>query len=288
MRAKDRANRVAHRVNGAKALLERGRTHHRSAHHMRARLQITAIGVGAGQVILDQTHPLQRHALAHRVIMRAAERLDAMREGIKAGAGGDEFRHACGQLGIANDDRRQHLWVENDLLHVGFGIGDDAGAPYFRAGAGCRRHRDDRRDGVRIGAGPPVVDVLIIPDRARLPNHEGDHLAQIQTRATAEGNHAVMAARFVGSNACFKVLLVRVRINLGEDATAKVGALHDVQHLRGDGQISQPLVCDQEWALDAGLSAGSRQFSNAASAEFDRGRVGPVSNEVHFVTFLRW
>ena len=45
-----------------------------------------------------------------------------------------------------------------------------------------------------IGARPPVADILEIPHRPRLPGHEGDDLADVERRAAAEGDDAVMAA----------------------------------------------------------------------------------------------
>ena len=47
---------------------------------------------------------------------------------------------------------------------------------------------------VGIGARPPVADILEIPHRPRLPGHEGDQLAEIERRAAAEGDDAVMLA----------------------------------------------------------------------------------------------
>ena len=103
--------------------------------------------------------------------------------------------------GIGDDDRRQHLRVEDDLLGVRRLVGDDAGAADFRAGAGRGRHGDDRRDGVGIGARPPVADILEVPDRPRLPGHEGDQLADIERRAAAKGDDAVMLARLEDGDA---------------------------------------------------------------------------------------
>ena len=53
----------------------------------------------------------------------------------------------------------------------------------------------------RIGARPPVADVLEIPHRPGLPGHEGDQLADIERRAAAEGDDAVMAAALEGRDA---------------------------------------------------------------------------------------
>ena len=84
--------------------------------------------------------------------------------------------------------------MEDDLLRVRRLVGDDAGAADLRAGAGRRRHGDDRRDPFGIGARPPVADILEIPHRPRLPGHEGDDLAGIERRAAAESDDAVMLA----------------------------------------------------------------------------------------------
>src|SRR5256886_13286609 len=68
---------------------------------------------------------------------------------------------------------------------------------HLRARAGSGWNGDDRCDAARLGACPPVAQVLEIPQRPRLPGHEGDHLAGIQRRAAAEGDHAVVSARAV-------------------------------------------------------------------------------------------
>jgi hypothetical protein len=86
--------------------------------------------------------------------------------------------------------------MEDHLLGVRGLMREHAGAADFRAGAGRGRHRDDRRDGLGIGAGPPVADILEIPHGAGLAGLEGDQLAEVQRRAAAERDHAVMLALF--------------------------------------------------------------------------------------------
>ena len=54
---------------------------------------------------------------------------------------------------------------------------------------------------VGVGARPPVADILEIPDRPRLPGHEGDELAEVEPAAAAEGDDAVMAAGAEGGDA---------------------------------------------------------------------------------------
>ena len=65
-----------------------------------------------------------------------------------------------------NDDARHHLRMKDDLLLMRLLVEDHAGAADFRARAGGGRHGDDRRDAGRVGARPPVADVLEVPQRA--------------------------------------------------------------------------------------------------------------------------
>jgi hypothetical protein len=85
-----------------------------------------------------------------------------------------------------------HLRMEDDLLLVRGLVDHHAGAADLRSGTGSGRHGDHRCDAAALGAGPPVADVLEIPQRPGLAGHEGDHLAGIECRAAAERDHAVM------------------------------------------------------------------------------------------------
>ncbi len=105
-----------------------------------------------GSHSLHKPHGFQRDALAERVEERAAPRFQRMGQRVHAGPRRDVGGQADGQLGIGDDDARQHLRVEDDLLGVVGGIGDDGGAADLGAGAGGGRHRDDRRDAVGVGA----------------------------------------------------------------------------------------------------------------------------------------
>src|SRR2546423_1803338 len=58
---------------------------------------------------------------------------------------------------------RHHLRVEDDFLLVGGFIDDHAGAAHLGARAGGGWNRDYRCDAARLGACPPVAQVLEIP-----------------------------------------------------------------------------------------------------------------------------
>ena len=74
---------------------------------------------------------------------------------------------------------------------------------------------------VRIGTGPPVAHVLKLPDRTGLAGHEGDHLAEVQRRAAAEGDDAVMVACAVGGDASIEVLLGGIGVDPSEGRAAE-------------------------------------------------------------------
>ena len=253
---------------------------------MGARLQVVAVGVGAAEVLVDEAHPLQRDALPHRVVEGRTVGLQAVGQGVHPRTRRDRLRHADGELGVGDHHRWQHLGVEDDLLYVRGGVGDDAGAPDLRPGAGGGGDGDRGCDGVRIGTGPPVAHVLEVPDRAGLAGHEGDHLAEVERRPAAEGNDAVMIACAKGGNAGIEVLLGGIGVDLGEDRAAEAARLQDVESGLRHRELGQAAIGHEQGSLDVGGGAGGRQFRDAARAEADGGGIGPVGGERHGATFL--
>jgi hypothetical protein len=264
----ERAHRMRERVHAAQSLLERGGAHAGGRQHARARLDVAAVFAGARQVLLDEPHALERDAVGERMKAGRAVGLEAVHEGIQAGRRRDAGRQAHGELGIADDDAGHHRRMEDDLLLVRRLVDDHAGAAHFRARARRRRHRDHRRDAARICARPPVADVLEIPERARLPGHEGDDLAGIERRAAAEGDDAVVPALPVCGESRFDVGRDRIAAHAGEQPGARHQCARRAHHRR----LAQSLVRHQQRAADAERCARGRQFSDAA-------RAGP---------YLRW
>ena len=139
------------------------------------------------------------------------------------------------------------------------------------------------------GRSDDIVLVAEIPERARLPGHEGHGLREVQPRAAAEGHDAVIPALAVDLQPGLDIRLVRVRIDLGKDRAAHARAVQHVERLRGDVHRRQPLVGDQERFLDPRRNAGLGHFRDAARAEADRGGVGPVAGQSHGgQPFFRW
>ena len=192
------------------------------------------------------------------------------------------------QFRVADHHRRQHLGVKDDLLHMGFGIGDDAGAAHLRPGARGRRHGNDRRNGVRVRACPPVADILKVPKRPRLARHEGDHLAQVQTGPAAKGDHR-RHDRHRGST--FRPASRLISLGLGS-TSANMARPRPAASIRSRvcaviGKSRKPAVGYQQRFADTGLRTGLADFGNAACSKTDSGRIRPVSSQVHDVTFLR-
>ena len=212
-----RTDGMRERVDRAEALLERRRAHRGGGHQHRARLDVGAGLHRARQIVLDEPHALDRDAVGERMEARGAIGFETMRQRIHADASGEARRQADRQLGVENRDSRHHPRMEDDLLGVRRLVGDDAGAADFRAGARSRGHGDDRSNAIRIGAGPPIPDVLEVPHRPRLPGHEGDYLADVQRGAAAERDDAVVAAGAIGREPVLDVARDRIRLDLVED-----------------------------------------------------------------------
>ena len=104
------AHRMRQRMDGAQALLEGGRAHLRGGQHVAPRLDVAAVLDGAREVLLHQPHALDGDAFGIGVIARRAIGLEAMDEGVHAGAGRELGRQADRQLGIGDDDRRASSW----------------------------------------------------------------------------------------------------------------------------------------------------------------------------------
>ena len=139
--------------------------------------------------------PFERDAVGERMKPRRAEGLEAVYEGIDAGGSGHGGRQTHGELRIGDDDPRHHLRVKDDLLLMRLLVEDDARPADFGAGACGGGHCDHRGDAGGVRAGPPIADVLEIPQRPRLSRHEGDDLARIERRSAAERDDAVVTPR---------------------------------------------------------------------------------------------
>src|SRR5204863_268336 len=81
-----------------------------------------------------------------------------------------------------------------------------------------RRYRNDRCNGGGIGAGPPIADILEIPERPGLAGHEGHGLGGVQAGAATPGDDAVMLACAIDLHAVFDIPADRGGLDVGEQA----------------------------------------------------------------------
>ena len=173
------------------------------------------------------------------------------------------------------------LGMKDHLLRMRRRIRDDARATDFGAGSRGGRDRDDRRDARGVGAGPPVPDVLEVPHRPGLTDHEGDDLADIERGAAAEGDDAVMPARAIGGDSGLDIAIHRIGLHLAENGGRPPGAFQIGQDLGEHRQVPDARIGDEQGLRDAGGLQGVGQLRDSARAETDRGRIVPVGFDGH-------
>ena len=98
-----------------------------------------------------------------------------------------------GQFRIGDHHRGQHLRVEDDLLQMRGFVEDDRGTADLGAGARGGGHGDGLCHAGDVHARVPVLAVLEVPQRTRLPRHQRDGLADVERAAAAEGDDAIAA-----------------------------------------------------------------------------------------------
>ena len=178
---------------------------------------------------------------------------------------------------ILEDDRRQHLRVEDDLLGVVAQVRDHRRAPDLGTRPGRRRHRHDRSHAGDVDAREPVLAVFEVPDRPGLSDHEGDGLGRVERAAAAERDHAVVLSCAVCRNARGDVRLDGVRLHVGEQPAVQAGVTAQAHGVRDHRLRREPGVGDEQRPLHAERTAVLGQFHDAPGAELDAGRVVPVA-----------
>ena len=98
-----------------------------------------------------------------------------------------------------------------------------------------------------------------------------------------------MAARLERLDAIGKIVLIRIGIDITEQATAKPGLFHKLQRGGSDRQACQPLVGDQQRLFHAGRLAGIGQFLDPPGTEPNGGGVAPIGFCNHdSQAFFKW
>ena len=187
--------------------------------------------------------------------------------------------------GIGDHHLRHHLRMEDDLLRVRRSSVTTPARPTSEPVPAVVGTATIGAIRLGVGARPPVADILEIPDRPLLPGHEGDELADIEPAAAAEGDDAVMPA---GLEDVRRRAVRLVSTGLGCTSEKMPGVsppfAHDVERARGDVELREARIGDEQRLHDARGLAGLGKLGDAARAEADGGRVAPVGDELGHLT----
>jgi hypothetical protein len=113
-----RTQRMRGRMHRAEVLLEGDRTHHRRHHHVAARLQVAGLRDRGVQGGCSDACPLQRNAIAQRVVGRREIALDVVCERIHSGGGRHCRRQAQREFGIGKHHPGKNLRAEDNTLEM--------------------------------------------------------------------------------------------------------------------------------------------------------------------------
>ena len=112
-------------MDDAKVFLECHRAHRRGHQHFAAGVQVVAVAISARQSVCDEADAFERDAIAHRVERRAGKALDAVRERIRAGGGGEFGWQTPREFGVKDDEPGEQFRMENHRLALGGSERDD-------------------------------------------------------------------------------------------------------------------------------------------------------------------
>ena len=125
-------------------------------------------------------------------------------------------------------------------------MGDDPRSADFGAGPGRGWDGDDRGDAGGVGARPPVSDVLEVPQRPGLSDHERDDLTDVERGPAAEGHHPVMTASAIGGDAGFDIAIDRVGLHVAEDRGRSPGGLEIGEHFRQHRHVADAGIGNEQ------------------------------------------
>ena len=179
--------------------------------------------------------------------------LEAVGEGVHAGAGGDRRRQADGQLGVEDHLRRHHPRMEDDLLGAGREVGDDPGAADLGAGAGGGRHRDHGA----MPAGSARVHQSPTSSKSQIGRVWPRMKATTLPTSSAEPPPKATTPSWPPSRRAARPRSTFASVGLGWTSEKTPGAAgrrraSDAERARGDRQVHEAGVGDQQRAGDAG------------------------------------
>ena len=154
-----------------------------SASHVAQRVPALVDGVLAGR---QRESALSTAVYASMACVRASMPLSAVTFG----------GHDTVSSGSTSATARPQVVAQHADLDVVVGVGEHRRGRHLGAGAGRRRHADQRQD----RAGHPVV-ADVVARRAAVREHDGGDLGQVHVAAAAEADHGIGTKRFRGERA---------------------------------------------------------------------------------------
>ena len=199
---------------------------------------------------------------------RTGEALDAMRQCVRAGGGGEFGRQAASQFGVEEDQPGEQLRMEEDRLALRGVERDHRAAPDFAAGA-C-----GRRNGYERSQAGPVGLVIKSGEVEPGPSHKQTRgLADIERTAAAQGNDTVTIVGAKCLRRIHDVLLERVGMDSGAQEPVPALFLRPQrlpQRFKG-GRAEQPGIGHHQRPLESQGFQPRGQLRQRACAE-QRGR----------------
>jgi hypothetical protein len=162
--ALERAERVADRVDGTEALLQRERPVEGGRHHLAPRVEIGAVGDRALDIGEGPAQAVERDAVGRRVERGREIGLDAVGERVHPRRGGQARRHLERQRRVADGDPGDQKGAAQNERVPGVRP-DRRSTDHLGAGAGGGGDRDDRGEGV-ADAGDAALVSGVLPKRA--------------------------------------------------------------------------------------------------------------------------
>src|SRR5580765_6960587 len=107
---------MGERVGGAEVFLKGDAAHGRRDLHETAGLEIASLVHRTRKGSGDQVNALERDAIAQRMKHGRGKRLDAVREGIGTGGGGELCRQSAGKFRVEDDEGGEKGRVKEDAL----------------------------------------------------------------------------------------------------------------------------------------------------------------------------
>ena len=219
----------------------------------------------ARQRLGDQANAFQRDPVAQRVKLRRGERLDAVRQRIGAGGGGELRRQIDRQLRVEDDQVRQQRGMEDHaLLAVDR---DDRAAADFAAGAGGGRDRDEtaracRPCVVRLEARSAACRIVLTSRRMIFATS----IALPPPRPMTLSQPAVAIRVGGGADVGFG----RIGLHVGEDLLPSAERV--ARTVSNAGVASSPRSVTSSGLLRRRACANRSKFGDGAGAEHDRRR----------------